>query len=180
MPRNWGPCQMPIPPRITDNSEMCPLPAAFTRAVRRIRLGQIPTAMTPLAFKDITDRLGRWPFPARLDGVVGIATGGVVPAALVARQLGLELKVMALNYRDDANEPRFPEPKLLSAVPDLGAWRRILLVDDVWVSGRSWHTARAALPPDIEVLPFVLKGQVDWALIRDVDGCVQWPWRVYT
>jgi hypothetical protein len=24
----------------------------------------------------------------------------------------------------------------------------------------------------------VLKGKVDFALIRDVDGCVQWPWRV--
>jgi hypothetical protein len=22
-----------------------------------------------------------------------------------------------------------------------------------------------------------LKGKVDFALIRDVDGCVQWPWK---
>src|SRR5208283_3057346 len=133
--------------------------------------------MTPLAFQEIVDRLARWPFPERLDGVVGIASGGVVPAALVARQLGLELKVIALNYRDAANEPRFAEPKLLSAVPDLGGWKRVLLVDDVCVSGKSWQAARALLPAGAEVLPFVLKGKVDFALIRDVDGCVQWPWR---
>ena len=134
--------------------------------------------MTPLAFTDLTRRLAAWTFPAGLDGIVGIASGGVVPAALVAQRLGLELKTIALNYRDEANEPRFAEPQLLSSVPDLGAWRRVLLVDDVYVSGKSWHAARALLPREIEVLPFVLKGKTDFALIRDLDGCVQWPWKV--
>lgn len=133
--------------------------------------------MTPLAFRDIANRLERWHFPPRLDGVVGIAAGGVVPAALVAQRLGLEMKVIALNYRDEANEPRFAEPQLLSAVPDVGGWKHILLVDDVYVSGKSWNAARALLPAGTEVVPFVLKGKVDFALIRDVNGCVEWPWR---
>jgi uncharacterized protein len=136
--------------------------------------------VTPLTFTEITSRLAVWQFPARIEGVIGIATGGVVPAALVAQQLGVELRVIALNYRDEANEPRFAEPKLLSGVPPLGAWRRVLLVDDVYVSGKSWQAARAALGTDIEVLPFVLKGKVDFALIRDLEGCVQWPWKVPT
>lgn len=135
--------------------------------------------MTPLAFEEIARRLAAWRFPEQIDGVVGIATGGVVPAALVAQRLGAGLKLIALNYRDEANEPRHPAPRLLSAVPDLGSWRRVLLVDDVYVSGQSWRAARALLPPDVEVLPFVLKGKVDFALIRAIDGCVQWPWRVY-
>jgi uncharacterized protein len=135
--------------------------------------------MTSLTFSDIAGRLATWNFPDRLDAVVGIASCGIVPAALVAQRLGVELKVIALNYRDDANEPRYAEPKLLSRVPDLGSWRRILLVDDVYVSGKSWHAARRLLPAEIEVFPFVLKGPVDFALIRNVDGCVQWPWRVY-
>jgi len=134
--------------------------------------------MTPLSFQGIIIRLADWRFPARLDGVIGIANGGVVPAALVAQRLGLEMKVLAVNYRDEANEPRFAEPRLLAPPPDLGSWRRVLLVDDVWVSGKSWRLAKAQLPSDIEVLPFVLKGRVDFALIRDVEGCVQWPWRV--
>ena len=135
--------------------------------------------MTPLSFGEITRRLARWTFPEKIDGVIGIASGGVVPAALVAQRLGVEMKVLALNYRDEANEPRFAEPKLLSEVPALGCWRRVLLVDDVYVSGKSWHAARALLPADVEVLPFVLKGKVDFALIREVDGCVQWPWKIY-
>lgn len=135
--------------------------------------------MTPLAFEPIAARLAAWSFPAGIDGVVGIASGGVVPAALVAQRLGVGLKVLALNYRDEANAPRYAEPKLLAPVPELGAWRRVLLVDDVYVSGKSWQAARALLPREVEVLPFVLKGKVDFALIRDIEGCVQWPWRVY-
>ncbi len=135
--------------------------------------------MTPLAFTAIATRLTHWQFPAGIEGVIGIASGGVVPAALVAQRLGVDMKLIALNYRDETNTPRFAEPKLLSPVPDLGAWRRVLLVDDVYVSGKSWHAARALLPREVEVLPFVLKGKTDFALIRDVDGCVQWPWKTY-
>ena len=135
--------------------------------------------MTSLSFSDISRRLARWKFPEAIEAVVGIATGGVVPAALVAQRLGVELKVIALNYRDDANEPRYDEPKLLSRIPELGTAKRVLLVDDVYVSGKSWHAARDLLPAHIQVMPFVLKGKVDFALIQDVDGCVQWPWKVY-
>src|SRR3954471_18279045 len=136
--------------------------------------------MTDLSFVDITTRLQRWTFPEAIDGVVGIASGGVVAAALVAQRLGVEMKIIALNYRDEANEPRFAEPKLLSTVPELGSWRRVLLVDDVYVTGKSWQAARKLLPAHVEVLPFVLKGKTDFALIRDRDGCVQWPWKTYT
>ncbi len=148
------------------------------RGVGEGRGGGTDEPMTPLAFQEIVARLAAWKFPAGIDGVVGIASGGVVPAALVAQRLGVGLKVIALNYRDEANEPRYDEPKLLSAVPDLGTWRRVLLVDDVWVRGRSWQAARAALPGEVEVLPFVFKGKVEFALIRDVEGCVRWPWKV--
>ncbi len=134
--------------------------------------------MMPLSFLDVTLRLDSWKFPTGIDGVVGIASGGIVPAALVAQRLGVDMKVMALNYRDEANEPRFAEPKLLSAVPGLSGWRRVLLVDDVYVTGKSWQAACALLPRDVTVLPFVMKGKVDFALFPDVDGCVRWPWKI--
>jgi adenine/guanine phosphoribosyltransferase-like PRPP-binding protein len=133
--------------------------------------------VTPLALTEISRRLRGFSFPTGIDGVVGIASGGVVPAALVAHHLGVELRVIALNYRDDANVPRHDAPRLLGPVPELGDWKRILLVDDVWVSGSTWWAARAALSAELEVLPWVMKGKVDFALIRDVEGCVQWPWK---
>jgi len=150
-------------------------PAGWPALVAAVSTG--PAIPVALSFPEIVRRLEGWSFPTGLDGVVGIAQGGVVPAALVAQRLGLDLKIVALNYRDEANEPRYPEPRLLAPAPALGGWRRVLLVDDVYVSGKSWHAARAQLPAEVTVLPFVLKGRTDFALIRDLDGCVRWPWR---
>src|SRR5207249_2318809 len=109
-------------------------------------------------------------FPTGIDGVVGIAGGGIVPAALVAQRLRVGMKLIAINYRDVTNEPLYTEPKLVSSVPSLGSWKRVLLVDDVYVSGKSLQAARSLLPGEIEVLPFVFKGKVDYALIKDVEG----------
>ena len=132
--------------------------------------------MKPPDFEDIIARIAKWHFPAGVDGVVGIASGGVVPAALVAQRLGVGLKVLALNYRNESNDPVFAEPRLVSDVPGLGAWRRVLLVDDAYLTGKSWNAARAVLPPKVEVLPFVLTGNVDFALYRVVRGWSEWPW----
>jgi xanthine phosphoribosyltransferase len=132
----------------------------------------------PPTFEEITALIAHWPFPEKLDGIMGIAAGGAVPAALVAQRLGLGLKMIALNYRDESNEPRFSEPRVMSVVPSLGKWRRVLLVDDIYISGKSWNAARAVLPKDIEVLPFVLFGKVEFALLRDYHGTIDWPWQV--
>lgn len=134
--------------------------------------------MRPPPFEEIVARIAAWPFPAGVDGVVGIAAGGVVPAALVAQRLGVGLKIVAVSYRDASNRPQFDEPHLVADVPGLGAWKRVLLVDDVYLSGKSWSTARAMLSPKVEVVPFVLTGDVDFALFRDKKGCFDWPWTV--
>ena len=134
--------------------------------------------MKPPTFQDITARIAKWPFPEGIDGVIGIAAGGVVPAALVAQRLGVGLKTIRVTYRDEKHGTRFIEPHVASEIPGLGLWKRVLLVDDLYLSGRSWNAARAMLPSKIEVLPFVLSGNVDFALYRDPKGCTDWPWSV--
>lgn len=144
-----------------------------------------PTAAAPAvrppkspSFKEITAALRAWRFPAGIDGVVAIASGGIVPGAMVAQQLGLELKTIAVSYRNAINEPQFAQPKLTSSVPGLGGWRRALLVDDFYLSGQSLDTARAHLPKSIEFHPFVLIGDTDFALFRRPPGAARWPWSV--
>jgi xanthine phosphoribosyltransferase len=132
--------------------------------------------MRPPTFEEITARLAKWDFPAGVDGVIGIASGGVVPAALVAQRLGVGLKTIRVTYRDPAHGTRFNEPQLASEVPGLGLWKRVLLVDDRYVSGRSWNAARAMLPKHAEVLPFVLSGDAPFALFRDKTVITDWPW----
>ncbi len=135
----------------------------------------LPSNQTP-DFLDIVTALAHWKFPGKFDGVVGIASGGLVPAALVAQHLRVGLKTISISYRNTVNEPQFAQPKVISAVPGLGGWKRVLLVDDVWYSGKSWDTARAHLPKRIEILPFVLQGDVEFALFRGPAHFVRWPW----
>ena len=133
--------------------------------------------MKPPPFEEISAKLAQWQFPEGIDGVVGIASGGVVPAALVAQRLGVGLKTLALSYRNAVNQPQFAEPHLVSDVPGLGIWKRVLLVDDFWITGKSWQAARGVLSRKVEVLPFVLSGDVDFALYRDPSGSCEWPWQ---
>ena len=145
---------------------------------RGVSLSNFSPIMKPPTFKEITTRLAKWEFPAGIDGVVGIAWGGVVPAVLVAQRLDLGLKTIRVTYRDEAHGTRFMQPKVASEIPGLDPWKRVLLVDDLYVSGRSWNAARAMLPLTVEVLPFVLSGNVDFALFRDPKGCTDWPWSI--
>lgn len=109
-----------------------------------------------------------------VEAVVGIASGGVVPAAMIAYELELPLRLITINYRDDDNRPRFEAPQLLGGLPFLP--KRILLVDDVSVSGKTLALARALLKGHT-VYTFVLKGQADCVAFPEIAGCVAWPWQ---
>ena len=127
-----------------------------------------------LDFVEIRNRLERLTLP-EVDLVVGIATGGSVPASLVAYKLGCPLAVMQLNYRAEDNTPQRPEPQLLTAFRPPNA-RRVLLVDDVSVSGKTLAAAKKLLPHS-RVVTLVLKGRADMVLFPEVASCVTWPWK---
>ena len=131
--------------------------------------------MVPLSFREITDRLKQMELP-QTDVVIGIGSGGIVPAGIVAFHLGAELHVMTLNYRDEQNTPRYEEPKLLQK-PD---WdlegKHILLVDDVSVSGKTMNAALKLLK-GYNVKTLAMKGRADFVLFPDIRDCVKWPWK---
>ncbi len=130
---------------------------------------------TPLSFSEISRRLRALPLP-QVDLVLGIATGGTVPASLVAHQLGCDLQLVYVNYRDESNAPRYPEPVLFTLPPLPEGRRRILLVDDVSVSGKTMETVLPLLAGH-EVTTLVMKGKADLVLFPEVKTCVQWPWK---
>lgn len=131
-----------------------------------------------LDFTAIADRLRATHFPP-VDVVVGIATGGIVPASLAAFHLHLPLKLISINFRDPTNAPQRPAPELLAPF-DLGPQElRVLLVDDVSVSGRTVQLARQHLQRH-RVTTLVMKGQGDIVLFPAVDACVNWPWKAHT
>lgn len=131
--------------------------------------------MVPLSFKEIAERLKQLQLP-EIDVVIGIGSGGIPPATFVAFHLNAELIVMTLNYRDEKNNPRFEEPKVLYQPEWQLAGKRILLVDDVSVSGKTMETARAQLA-GYDVKTLAMKGKADFVLFPEIKDCVKWPWK---
>ncbi len=132
--------------------------------------------MVNLTFLEISNRMRRMAFPP-VDRVVGIRSGGVTPAAMVAHQLGLPLDYLSINYRDESNQPRYEEPLVQETPFDLPAGSRLLLVDDVSVSGKTLRAAAQRLAGH-HLTTFTLKGRAaDLVLFPEIAPCVQWPWK---
>ncbi len=131
--------------------------------------------MVPLSFKEISHRLKQMELP-EIDVVIGIGSGGIPPATFVAFHLNAELLVMTLNYRDEKNNPRFDEPKVLFQPEWNLQGKKILLVDDVSVSGKTMETARNQLK-EYTVKTLAMKGKADYVLFPEIKDCVKWPWK---
>lgn len=134
-----------------------------------------PEAKVRLSMGEINQRLQAAAYPA-VDAVVGIQTGGRIPATLLSLHLSLPLYMLPINFRDENNAPRYQEPQVLAEVqklPPTGA--RILLVDDVAVTGATLAEARELLP-GYPITTFALKGRADIVLFPEVRQCVHWPW----
>ncbi|MCE4563503.1 phosphoribosyltransferase [Maribellus sp. CM-23] len=131
--------------------------------------------MVPLSFKEITKRLKTIDFPP-VDIVIGIGTGGVPAATMVAYHLDAELQVLTMNYRDEQNNPRYEVPVVLDQPNWQLEGKRILLVDDVSVSGKTMNAALELLK-DFDVKTCAMKGKADFVLFPEVKDCVKWPWK---
>jgi hypoxanthine phosphoribosyltransferase len=130
--------------------------------------------MIDFGWEDIRDRLKEIELPA-VELVVGIASGGTVPAALTAQKLGVELKLININYRDEENNPQHSKPVLLEDFYIDEDIRSILLVDDVSVTGKTLETVKEILG-DYDIKTFVFKGKADYVLFPEIKYCVNWPW----
>ncbi|WP_022798178.1 phosphoribosyltransferase [Thermus islandicus] len=77
------------------------------------------------------------------DLLLGVARGGLIPTALLAQALGVRDLLTAAVMFYEGEEP-LPEPVFLQFPPDpLLFGRRVLVVDDVWESGRTAYAVKA-------------------------------------
>lgn len=130
-----------------------------------------------LSFEAIVERFDETELP-NVDAVVGIQTGGRIPAILCAYRLKCPLYMLPIHFRDPDNKPEFDEPIIFSEdfrSPPKG--QRILLVDDVSVSGKTLETAKEMLGDKYaSIQTLVLKGKGDIVLFPEIKNCVAWPW----
>lgn len=130
-----------------------------------------------LSFEEITARLKELRLPD-VDVVYGIATGGVVPASLVAYQLGKPLELIGINFRREDNSRQRPAPELLSPPREPKPGTRVLLVDDVAVTGQTMLLAKDTVLAGCLVTTLVMKGRADIVVFPEVGTCVAWPWKM--
>ena len=131
--------------------------------------------MVNISFPEIKKALDNFSLP-EFDLVIGIAEGGLVPAALTANKLGCELATIKINYRDENNKPRFDKPEIIKSFDGIIKDKNILLVDDVSVTGKTIDAARNLLK-DNHITTFVFKGKADYVLLPNIADCVNWPWK---
>ena len=119
----------------------------------------------------------------RFDLIVAIARWGVIPAGLLQQELHLPLRVIAINYRDEKNAPRYDDAKILEDVPFPIKGKTILLVDDVSRTGRTIARASEYLAGNT-IRTFLLNGKVlegipfaaDYELFH-TDECLRMSWK---
>lgn len=134
--------------------------------------------MVDLTFKQISGRINNAALPD-FDLVVGIAEGGIVPASLIAYKLGVELTVIKINYRDIENRPIYEQPVIISTIENkIPHDKKILIVDDVSVSGKTLETAIQFFRGN-SVRTLTLKGKADYVLFPEISECVDWPWKLH-
>jgi hypoxanthine phosphoribosyltransferase len=123
---------------------------------------------------DIMDRLKSFNFP-KVDLIVGITSGASIPAKLIADLLNLPLRYIHINFRHPDNSPRYDNPSFIDTDDIPSHYKRILLVDDVSVTGKTLKCALENLQ-GFSVHTFVLKGKADYVLFHEITTCVDWPW----
>ena len=102
------------------------LPAFHPSVDTYKRLVRVENDKVTLDFTTISRALKAFPLPD-VDHIVGIASGGIVPASLIAHQLNRPLSLIEINYRARDNSPRYPRPVLLSWQPLPVGGQRVLL-----------------------------------------------------
>lgn len=114
------------------------------------------------------------------DVVVGIATAGVLPAAVIADILQVEFYSMKISRRLGGEIRERPE--LLSTAPVQAAGKRVLLVDELTTSGDTMRIALAALR---DVVPREIRTATCFARTTGytpdyhalaTDGLIVFPW----
>ena len=82
-------------------------------------------------------------------GLIGVTRGGLVPAAVVARELDIRVveTVSVIGYKSDDSRPEMAEEAQIVKFPaDVGDGEGWLVVDDLVDTGRTFVVLRKLLP----------------------------------
>ena len=125
-------------------------------------------------FEELFSRLEEIDFGTH-DLIVAIGKGGIIPAKVVQQKLKIPIKVVAVNYRDEENKPKYKNAKLLEGKKFKEKNEKILLVDDVSRTGKTLQVAKDYLKGN-EIKTCVINGKADYSFYNSKE-CIKLPWK---
>jgi hypoxanthine phosphoribosyltransferase len=132
---------------------------------------------TPVSYDEIIGALEASP-PLAIDHVLGIARGGTILSLIVATFYRKPWSQIRVSHRNDDKTIRFVEPRILSGVDEIPSASRVLVVDDVSVTGKTILTVKEHLElAGRTVVTMGFKGALlDVTLTPNATSCVRPPW----
>lgn len=123
-------------------------------------------------FEDILRKIKGINFE-KIDLVVAIGKGGIVPGAIIANLLKKDFAVLWLNFRDATHTPIYNKPQLAKEIDFDYKNKTVLLVDDVSRTGATLQKAKELLKTKTKT--FVINGKADYSLYN-FKLCLEFPW----
>lgn len=157
------------------NSELLDAPAGTLQGMGVLELswevfGELSRALALNVARDYDPEL-----------VIGIATAGVIPGAVIASILRRDFFSIKITRRSGM-ERVHEQPQLLTAAPTQARGKRVLIVDEICTTGETLRMALAAVravnPADVRTATsFVKSGgfQPDFYAV-ETDATVVFPW----
>jgi hypoxanthine phosphoribosyltransferase len=125
-------------------------------------------------FSEVFERFRTIEFNETFDIVVAIANGGIVPAGIINQRLGADFETIKINLRDEKQQPKYDEPRLICPVDFDFKNKKILLVDDRIKTGSTIKLAKELLKEAALIKTFAVNGNADYALFDE--PCFRFPW----
>jgi len=126
------------------------------------------------SFQDVMERFMSIQFAETFDIIVAIANGGVVPAGIINQRLKADFQTIKINLRDERQQPRYDQPRLISPIDFEFKGKKILLVDDRIKTGSTIKLAKELLKEAALIKTFAVNGTADYALFDE--SCFRFPW----
>jgi xanthine phosphoribosyltransferase len=131
--------------------------------------------MKEKSWKQIQNKLDKIIFEEKIDLIVAIGRGGVIPGFLISKKLDKKLEILWIRFRDDKNKIAFKSPRLTKKPKFKFYRKKILLVDDVKKTGTTFKIAKKYLQGAKSIKTFVINGKADYCLYDE--ECFKFPWK---
>jgi len=126
-------------------------------------------------FEQIKARIREIELPEEFDMLVAVASGGIIPAALLNQRLGLPFELIKVSLRAPDQTPIHDAPQLVEPIRFDPRGKRILLVEDRVKTGASLRYAKALLEQaGATVRTLAVNGPSDYPLYDT--ACFRFPW----